>query len=438
MASMTLAELNRLLAVPTAPDPTASVLAGVPPAPAPESRQDISRRVMDALAGVELAPPSAPTFSTQSAGTAYHPIAESMARWGANQQPGVMSSLALWAAPGVDWAERAARGVRGATAEATGVPAAARAGEALAAGDTTRAIGHGLMALPSRFAAIPGMIFSSADAQPPDPRAARIRSLDADIAKSQKAIADLGRRTRDPDRLEVLSRPHQQMLDRLSAERKGLQDAIDAEAAEAAAAERRRLAAAEWANTPTARAYPWSQPASTGLGLATGLATTFTRARGAVGAYNSRLAELDTQIAAAVDRARNARLTPQARTAAAAEARAAQLEFEQLAGTTPHLSRLGAAGLGFATTEIGTGAIGLIDYLSSAADPTGALRAYTLHANDPINNPGEMAARYLIPGAVGAGLGELGNEFGSRGAVRPTGHAAAVQSLNKRYTRRSR
>ena len=303
----------------------------------------------------EARPISVPYHGTvgQSASTAYHPIADALASWGVGQME-FWAHLAQRAAPGVNWAERAARGFLGAAGEATGLPSAARAGEAAAAGDYPRAIGQGLMALPSRLASIPGMFMSGAEAQAPDPRLKRIQELNAEISQREKRLQGYGNRQfpsakARADAVGVENAGITAARD----EAKAIRDAMAGETAQAAAAERARLASAQWAETPTARAYPGSPAAMAGVGMLASLAIPYARARGAVGGYDTQVAELLTGWRAAIDRAKNTQLAPRTRTAAAAEARQFQTQFEAIAAAGPRTGGHGRAFLeGVAPTEL--------------------------------------------------------------------------------------
>jgi hypothetical protein len=429
-----------------------AVLGPAPPPPdalTPEM-QRLLEGIMAAHGGIDFGAPGtsmiprgtagsmAAPGAGQTAGPAYNPIADAMAAHGV-QGNSIWQNLAAFAAPAVNQIEHGARTVGRMATEMSGVPSAARSGEALAAGNVGQAAGQMAMALPSRLASIPGILLSEATAQPPDPRLKAIADANKEIKDRERTIrtyADRQFPTRQ-GRLDATKVEQDAILDARN-RIKALNAEMDAERQREAARLLAEQSTAAWANTPTARAYPWAQPTATGAGLAAGFLLPFTRGRAAVANYNRTLVSMDERIADAVARSRNGQLAPQKRTAAANEARALQTERDAFAANVPHPSHLGAAGMGFGMTELGTGLPPFIDYLSSASDPTGPLRKYTLHANNPLENPGEMTARYLIPGAVGIGLGHLGSELGSRGTQTPVGHGAAVGSLNKRYTRRTR
>lgn len=396
----------------------------------------------DPLAPIDWANPRLPRQPYQgtvgqSAGDPYSPLASAMATYG-NQLPGgFWQDLSRWAAPGVNQVERAMAGVRGAAGEATGVPAASRAGEALASGDYMQAAGQALQALPSRLTQLPGMFLSEAAAQPQDPRLKRIQDLNTEITTREKRLQSYGNR-QFPSKAARADAVKAE-TDGIAAARTGakaLQDAMDSERSEAEAAERRRQSAAEWRQTPFARKYPGAPETMAGVGAAVGSMIPYARARGAVSGFNARIADIDQRWGEAVARAQNNRLSPQNRTAAANEARELQQEFNTVIGQGAHNSRLGAAGIGAAGTDLGLVLPTGIDYIASRPDPEGELSKYTMHAISPANP--DLYGRLGLGLLGGGALGEIGNELGSFGAQRPTGHASATATLNKRYTKRSR
>jgi hypothetical protein len=82
-------------------------------------------------------------------------------------------------------------------------------------------------------------------------------------------------------------------------------------------------------------------------------------------------------------------------------------------------------------TEVGIAAPSVIDYLSST--PGSDLRSYTLKANYPIENPGDVLSRYGLGFGFGGALGELGHILGDRGTNPGTDYGGEVRALNKRY-----
>jgi hypothetical protein len=341
-------------------------------------------------------------------------------------QPGFWQNLQNFAAP-------AAR-VAG---EMTGVPAAARAGQAFAEGNAMQGAGQALMALPGRLTALPGMILSEAGAAEPDPRMKAISDLNREIAQREKKLGSFPRinfpsRAARADAVRI----EESGIAAARARIKTLEGEMDQERKDAAARTQAEQSAARWAQTPFARKHPGIPETMAGVGAAVGSLIPFARARGTVGAFNTRIADLDQRWGDAVARARNNRLAPQARTQAANEARALEAEFRQVIAEGAHNSRLGAAGIGAAATDLGLALPTGIDYLASRADPQGELGQHTMHSLDPTNP--ELYGRLGLGMIGGGALGELANELGSFGAQRPTGHHAATATLNKRYTRRSR
>jgi hypothetical protein len=368
----------------------------------------------------------------QFAGPAFSPLAEALASWGVQQPPGFWQNLARFAAPPVDQAERMARGVVGMTGEATGVPAAGRAGEAFAAGEPMRGTGEALMALPSRMGAILGFPLSQAEAQTPDPRQARITKLDRDIAGHRKTLEDLGRQNfRSTQARQNASKPYLDAIGSAQAERDRLQGQLDAEFK---ALTDQRLAeerGAAWRNTPFARKYPGTPEAMAGVGATIGTAIPFMRARGATSGWNQRLQGISARWKSALDQANDTALPAAQRNQARRTAQAAEAEFNQALGEQPHMSRLGAAGIGAAATDFSLALPTGIDYLASRADPQGELAQYTTHSLDP-RNP-ELYGRLGL-GLIGGGaLGEIGNELGSFGARPPGGYSAETAGLPARY-----
>jgi hypothetical protein len=363
------------------------------------------------------------------------PIADAIAQWGVERDTPFGEAARGSVAPMVNQGERLARAMLGTAGEMTGIPAAGRAGEALAEGNIPQAAGNALMAAPSRLAAIPGMLMSSASAAGPDPREARIRKLDADISTTQRAIEQLGRRTPDADRLEVLARPHQQMLDRLNKERTGLQDAMDAEAAEARQREEAESRGAARRNTPTAQAYPAALYAAAGAG---GLLSAMLAARGArqpVAQFNERVQSLVERQRSAIARANDTSLPAAERNQARRTAQAAQEGYDTAIASAPRLTgrdRLTAALTSGAGTDIGLMALPFVDYVYSSTDPgAGDLRSYSIGQLNPIDNPGRFGAGAMMGGT----LGVLGQELGARypGVQIPPSLQAETEGLPTRY-----
>ena len=431
--TMTLAELERLLTLPSAPDPTADILAGAPaPAPAPDPL------FRPPGMGVNVGPaPIGPAYSGpvgQSAGSSLAPIADALASWGVSQQPGVLQSLALQAAPGVNWLERAARGIGRAGLEASGIPSAARAGEAAAEGNYVEAAGQGLMALPSRFASIPGAFLSEAGAQAPDPRLRRVQELQAEITRRETTLRRYGSRQFPSAKARADAvRLEEEGIRAARESITGIQAAMDAERQQAEAAERARLAGAQWAQTPFATKYPGAPSALAGIGAIASFALPYARSRGAVTGFNAEISDVARRLQEAIDRAKNTQLAPRTRTAAANEARALQVEFERIVGAGAQTGgHLRAFGEGAAPTELALALPSLIDYLSST--PGSELRRYTMSSINPLENPGEVLGRYGLGLGFGGALGEVGHTLGARGAQTPPSLAGEVSALNKRYT----
>ena len=379
-----------------------------------------------------MRPPGPPAADIPTARSGFSPLADWAMRFGlSGENP--WHQLSRWAAPGMNRVEGAGRTVRGIASEATGVPAAARAGQQFAEGDYVHGAGNALMALPGRGAGILGSLLSStADAQTPDPRLKRIGELDAEITRREREITNLGRRTKDPDRLEILTRPHQEALTTAQTERTQIRDAMRQEANQLRLQQEADERSAMHRNTPTARAYPWSQPTTAGIGAAAGFLTPFTRARSAVTAHNTRINEIATRWEDAVGRANNTRLAARSRTQAANEARELQAEFDRVIAAAPgHGGRVGAALTGAGLTDLGVATPTIIDYLSSRGDPTGPLANYTMQSINPTNPDlwGRLGLGFLGGGVIG----ELGHELGSRGIERPTGHAAETATLRRQY-----
>jgi hypothetical protein len=371
----------------------------------------------------------------QFAGPAFNPLAEALASWGVQQPPGFWQNLSQWAAPGVDRAERMARGVVGMAGEATGVPAAGRAGEAFAAGEPMRGTGEALMALPSRMGAILGFPLSQAEAQTPDPRQARITKLDRDIAGHRKTLEDLGRQNfRSTQARQNASKPYLDAIGSAQAERDRLQGQLDTEFK---ALTDQRLAeerGAAWRNTPTATAYPGVQYGSAGLGALGSAYLAFRGARAPVVQFNQRLQSVVDRQRAAIDKANDKTLTAAERNQARRTAEAAQREYGDMVANQPHLTlgnRLTTGALSGAATDLGMMAPTVADYIYSFQDPEGALHGYSAGQLNPLENPG----RFGVGAVTGGFAGMLGQEIGERfpGIRVPPSYAAETAGLPSRY-----
>ena len=383
-----------------------------------------------------IAPPYQGSMGV-GAGAGYAPVADALASWGV-QQDGPWQNLAAWAAPAVDQGERFLRGVRGVAAEATGLPAAGRAGEAFAAGNYGQAAGQALQALPSRLTQLPGMLISDAGAQAPDARLKRISDLQAEVKAREKTLRAFSNRQFPSARARADAVKLEE--DGITAARssaKALQDAMDAEASQAAAAERARLAGAAWARTPFQARYPGALEGGVAATAAAGGLVPFFATRGRVRHHVSQVQGLDDQITAAVARANNNALAPKTRTQAANDARALQAQREQLVGqgTGDHgmWGHLGAAAGGGALTELPMAGALAHDYLAGRADPSGELYDKTLESVNLIDHPGQVLGRYAIPFGLGAAAGGAGHYLGSQGGNVPAGHAGAVGALKRQY-----
>ena len=161
------------------------------------------------------------------AGPAYNPIANWLAAQ--SMQPGIWQNLAAFAQP-MDRMERGARGVVGMAGEATGFPAAGRAGEQLAAGNIPQAVGEGLQALPSRMGSVLGFPLASAEAQPVDPRQKRIDQLTREVAGHRTKLEEMAKiNYRSTKARSDASAPYLSAIDKAQAEATKLQDALNAE-----------------------------------------------------------------------------------------------------------------------------------------------------------------------------------------------------------------
>jgi hypothetical protein len=340
-----------------------------------------------------------------------------------------------FAGPTLERGERFLRAIPPLVGEMTGVPAAGRAGEALAAGDYPQAAGQALMAAPSRLTAIPGMLLSEAGAQTPDPRQKRIKELDKQIAEREatiKGYADKIFKTKqgraDATKIE------QDAIGRATAERTKLQDDINAEIK---AAEDMRVAgerAAGWRNTPTATAYPGVQYGSAGLGAMGSAYLAFRGARRPVMQFNDRVRSIVDRQRAAIDQANDASLPAAVRNQARRTAQQAETDYQTAIAAQPHLTlrdRLTVGGLSGAATDLGMMAPTIADYIYSFQEPEGSLHGYSESQLNPLNNPG----RFGVGGLTGAFSGMLGQEVGEQfpGARIPPSHGTEATALPSRY-----
>lgn len=323
-------------------------------------------------------------------------------------------------------------------AEATGLPSAARAGEALAEGNLPRAAGNALLALPSRVGAILGAPLASAEAQQPDPRLKTIKELDAKIAANKAKLEKMATTNyRSTVARQAATKPYEDENASLQARRDTLQGQMDEEFRTANDA---RLAAergAAWAKTPFQKRYPGALEGGVAATAAVGGAVPFFATRGRVRHHVAQVQALDDQILAAVNRANDGRLAPRNRTQAANDARALLAQRDQLVqqSTGDHGIRghLGAAAGGGALTELPMAGALAHDYLAGRADPSGELYDKTLESVNIVEHPGQVLGRYAIPFGLGAAAGGAGHYLGSQGGNVPAGHAGAVNALKRQY-----
>jgi hypothetical protein len=318
--------------------------------------------------------------------------------------------------------------------EATGIPAAGRAGEALARGEMGQGAREALFALPSRAAAIGGMLMPGAEAQAPDPRVRRIQDLNREVVGYRQKLEEMGtKKFPSTTARKAASDPYLSAIEKAQGEAARLQEQLDTEFKDA---EDRRLAAergAAWANTPFAKKYPNAPAAIAGLGMVGSVAFPALRGRRAVTAYERDAQSLSQRVNEAVTRANDATLPAKTRTQAANEARELQAQYAELRQAGPRSGGHGRAFVeGAVPFEVGLATPSIIDYLNSA--PGSELRNYTLHANDPISNTGEVASRYGLGFGFGGVLGELGHIMSDRLANPSTDYGAEVRALNKRYS----
>jgi hypothetical protein len=388
----------------------------------------------------------------QSAGPSYGPLADMIRSWGV-QQDSPWQNLAMWASQPVGAVERGARNVGQMAVEATGIPAAGRAGQAAAEGNWPSALAQGAMALPGRATAVPGLFLSEATAAPPDPRVARLTKLDQDLARAQEALNNVAaRQPRVPrhltgraraeaeaaaaKRLETLTAPYTTTFQNLTAERKRLQDELDDEFLAGRQRDASERAAAEWARTPTAVAHPWVQYGSAGLGALGSGYLAFRGARRPVVQFNERVQSIVDRQKAAIAQANDATLPAATRNQARRTAQQAEADYQAAIAAQPHLrvrDRLGTGALSGGATDIGLTLPAFADYVYSSTQPDGGeLHNYALSQLNPIQNPGRFGA-----GFVGGGLaGMLGQEIGEQfpGARIPPSLGAETAGLPGRYS----
>lgn len=331
--------------------------------------------------------------------------------------------------------ERLIQAMGGMGTEMTGVPAAARAGEALAQGDVQRGIGEGLMALPSRLTAVPGMILSSAEAQQPDPRQKQIDKLDEDIAKREKTIKDYGgRKFPSTAARTAATKVEQDAIADARATRKRLVDAMLGEAEETRNRQLAEERGAAWRNTPTAKAYPGVQY---GTAIGGGLLSAMLGFRGArqpVVQFNEQVRSIVERQRAAIDKANDKTLSAAERNQARRTAEAAQSDYDAAVAAQPRLT-LGDRGTAFltsgASTDLGMMLPTLGDYVYSFQDPQGSLHSESLHQLNPLENPGRYGAGFGAGGFAGLVGQELGERF--PGVRVPPSYAAETAGLPSRY-----
>jgi hypothetical protein len=342
-----------------------------------------------------------------------------------------------FAGPAPTWTDRAAgyAGQAGNIAgEMTGVPAAGRAGTALAEGDYARGAGEALMALPSRMGSIVGFPLASAEAQQPDPRRNTIKDLDAQIAANRAKLEKMATTNyRSTVARQAATKPYEDENKSLQTRRDALQGQIDEEFR---VANDQRLASergAQWANTPFAKKYPGAPAGLAGVAAIGSLAFPIARGRRAVTAFERDAQSTSQRVSEAVGRANDTSLSAKVRQQAANEARQLQTQYEALRTTGPATGGHGRAFLeGAVPMEAAVAAPSFIDYLSST--PGSELRDYTIDANNPVAHPGEVLSRYGIGAGFGGVLGELGHLVSDRLANPGTDYGAEVRALNKRYS----
>ena len=353
-----------------------------------------------------------------SAGPAYNPIANWLAAQ--SMQPGIWQNLAAFAQP-MDRMERGARGVVGMAGEATGLPAAARAGEAAAAGNIPQAVGEGLQALPSRVGSIVGFPLASAEAQAPDPRAVRVQKLDRDIAGHRKTLQELGTQNfRSTVARNNASKPYLDAIGSAQTERDRLQGEINAEFKAARDAQLAAERSADWERTPLQKRYPGLLPttAATGVGVGAAVGGLFGRR---IGNYNRNIGNIERQWGEAVARAQNTRLAADKRKAAATEANELQRRFDAMQTEGPRFSTWTPAGTMFAGAELGMAAPNIANY---AMGIPGSGEAFM----DPMTY-----ARMVGVGVPAAAAGKLLGSGFKAFQAEPTGHHAATAALPKTF-----
>ena len=381
-----------------------------------------------------------------TAGSSMGPMADALAAWGVQQPPGFFQNLANFAAPAVNQGERVLNAVPGMAAEATGLPSAARAGTAAAEGNISQAVGQGLMALPSRFAGIPGMILSEAEAAPPDPRQKRLDEIAKEISGRERTIKSYANKqfpTRqgrtDATKLE------QDAIGTLQSEATRIRDAMNADVQRQLDAQRAAEAGADWAKKPFQQRYPGVLEGGVGTAATIGGVVPFLASRGRVRNFQSEIARLDTQIMEAVGRANTTTLRQgqthaalaRERTQAANDARGLQAQRDALAqegsgaGGVGH--HLGAGALGGTLTEVPMAGSFAYDYLAGRSDPSGELYDKTIDQVNVVDHPGSVLGRYAIPFGLGAAMGFSGDFLGAQGGNIPAGHAGVVGTLKQQY-----
>jgi hypothetical protein len=273
-----------------------------------------------------------------------------------------------------------------------------------------------------------------AQAGEPDPRVGRITRLNADIKNREATLKSYA--TKNFPSTVARNAANKVELDAIGsarAEVERLQGALDQEAADAADRERAAQAAAKWADTPFAKRYPGAPAGLAGLGAIGSLAFPIMRGRRAVTAFERDAQSISQRVKEAAERANDTSLPAKVRTQTANEARQLQDQYDTLRGAGPATGGHARAFFeGAVPFEIGLAAPSIIDYLNST--PGSELRSYTLHSNSPVENPGEVSARYGLGLGFGGALGELGHILGDRLANPGTDYGAEVRALNKRYS----
>jgi hypothetical protein len=268
-----------------------------------------------------------------------------------------------------------------------------------------------------------------------DPRAVRIDRLNASVAENQKKLQSFA--TQNFRSTKARSDATQPLLDAIKsdqAEAARLQGQLDDEFKQANDLRIAEERGAAWRNTPTARAYPPVEYASTALGGLGSAYLAFRGARGPVRQFNERLRSIVARQKAAIDQANDATLSAAVRNQARRTAQAAEADYQAAVAGQPRLS-LGDRGLAFlgsgAGTDVGLMAPTFADYAYSFQDPMGPLHSESASQMNPLENPGRFGAGFLGGGMAGV----LGQEIGERfpGVQIPPGYGAETAGLPARY-----